>query len=107
MSAFLPNRSYIDIAKVEGDATYKAYMLGLRGEPIKIVSPSYCPFSKRICQYWPLKSVQTQNPLAPMLKALVATTESALEMNIKSVAVSAYGLGTMDYVLAKDGVQSH
>jgi hypothetical protein len=106
VSAFLPNGSYIDIAKVEGNATYKAYMLGLREEPINIVSPRYCPFSQQACQYWPFKSVQKQNPLAPILKTLVATAESALETTINFVAVSAYDLGAIDYESAKDDVQT-
>jgi hypothetical protein len=107
VSAFLPNGSYIDIAKVEGNATYKAYMLGLREEPSKFVSPRYCPFSQQICQYWPFfKSVQTQNPLAHILKALVATAESTLETTINSAAVSAYDLGAIDYESAKIDVQT-
>jgi hypothetical protein len=106
VSAVLPNGSYIDIAKVEGNATYKAYMLGLREEPINIVSPKYCPFSQDVCQYWPFKGVQTQNALAPILKALVATAESALETTINSVAVSAYDLGAIDYESAKNDVQT-
>jgi hypothetical protein len=106
VSAFLPNGSYIDIAKVEGNATYKAYMLGLREEPINIVSPRYCPFSQQACQYWPFNSVQKQNPLAPILTTLVATAETALETTINSVAVSAYDLGAIDYESAKDDVQT-
>jgi len=106
VSAFLPNGSYIDIAKVEGDATYKAYMLGLRNEPTRIVTAKYCPFSDRICQHWPFKSIQSQNPLAPMLKALVAAAESTLETNIKSVAVSAYDIGTIDHALANHNVHT-
>jgi hypothetical protein len=106
VSAFLPNGSYIDIAKIEGDATYKAYMLGLRGKPIKIVSPKYCPFSRQICQNWPFKSIQPQNPLAPVLKALIAAAESALGTNLNSAAVSAYDIGTINHQLAKDDVHA-
>jgi hypothetical protein len=106
VSAFLPNGSYIDIAKVEGNATYKAYMLGLREDPTEVVSPRFCPFSQQICQYWPLKSVKTQNPLAPILKALIATAESTLETTINSAAVSAYDLGAIDYESAKIDVQT-
>jgi hypothetical protein len=106
VSAFLPNGSYIDIAKIEGNAIYKAYMLGLRKEPISIISPKYCPFSQQVCQYWPLKNVQKQNPLAPILKTLVTTAESALETTINSVAVSAYDLGAIDYESAKIDVQT-
>lgn len=106
MSAFLPSGSYIDIAKVEGDATYKAYMLGLREEPTKIASARHCPFSQRICQHWPFKSVHDQNPLAPLLKALVASAELTLETTVNSVAVSAYDIGTIDHQLAKNDIHT-
>ena len=108
MSAFLPNGSYIDIAKIEGDATYKAYMLGSREdiEPTKMISAKYCPFSQRICQHWPFKSIHTQNALAPILKKLVAAAESTLETSVNSVAVSAYDIGTIDHKLAKDDVHT-
>ena len=104
VSGFLPNGNYIDIAKVEGDATYKAYMLGSREEPSQIISTKYCPFSQRICQNWPFKSIHTQNALAPMLKALVTAAESTLETSVSSVAVSAYDIGTIDHKLAKEDV---
>lgn len=106
MSGFLTNGSYIDIAKVEGDATYKAYMLDLQEEPTKIVSAKWCPFSERICQHWPLKNLQPQNPLPPILKALVAAAESTLETSVKSVAVSAYDIGTIDRKSAKGNVHT-
>ncbi|GAB7323309.1 hypothetical protein MBLNU13_g05780t1 [Cladosporium sp. NU13] len=106
VSAFLPSGSYIDIAKVEGDATYKAYMLGLREEPTKIASARHCPFSQRICQHWPFKSVHDQNPLAPLLKALVASAELTLETTVNSVAVSAYDIGTIDHQLAKNDIHT-
>lgn len=104
MSAFLPNKTYIDIAKVEGDAIYQSYMLGSREEPTNIVSAKYCPFSPRTCQYWPFESTHTQSPLAPILKTLVTAAESALGTTINSAAVSAYDIGTFDYKLAKDDV---
>jgi hypothetical protein len=106
VSAFLPNGSSIDIAKVEGDATYKAYMLGSREEPTKTVSAKWCPFSQRICQHWPFKSIQTPNALAPILRALVTAAESTLETSVKSVAVSAYDIGTIDHKLTKDDVRT-
>jgi hypothetical protein len=106
VSAFLPNGSYIDVAKVKGNSTYKAYMLGLQEEPSKTFSPRYCPFSHQICQYWPLRSVQTHNPLASILKALIATAESTLDTTINSVAASAYDLGTINYESAKIDVQT-
>lgn len=81
-------------------------MLGLREEPTKIVSAEYCPFSQRICQYWPFKSIQSQNALAPVLKALVAVAESTLGTTIDSAAVSAYDIGTLDHTLAKDDVHT-
>jgi hypothetical protein len=106
VSAFLPNGSYIDIAKVEGGATYKAYMLGLREEPTKIVSAKWCPFSQRICQHWPFQGVRAQNPLAPILEALVVASESALGTTIASAAVSAYDIGTIDHKSAKSDVHT-
>ena len=106
MSAFLPNGSYINIAKVEGDAIYKAYMLGLQEEPTKIVSAKWCPFSQRLCQRWPFQGVQPQNPLAPILKALVVAAESALATTITSAAVSVYDIGTIEYKSAKDNVHT-
>lgn len=106
MSAFHPNGSYIDIAKVEGDAIYKRYMFGLRGEPTEIVSAKPCPFSQRICQHWPFKRFHTENSLAPILKALVAAAESTLETSVRSVAVSAYDTGTIDHQLAKNDVHT-
>lgn len=106
MSAFLPNGSYIDIAKVEGGANYKAYMLGSTEELNNIGSASYCPFSKRICQHWPFRSVQSQNSLAPILKALVAAAGSTLEAPITSVAVSAYDVGSINHKFAKDLVHA-
>ena len=104
MSAFLANGTYTDIAKVEGGPTYKAYMLGSREIQADIVSAKYCPFSQRICQHWPLKTVQTHNPLAPILGALVAAAESTLETTIEHAAVSVYDKGTIDSVLAKRDV---
>lgn len=106
MSAFFPNGSYIDIAKVEGDAIYKRYMLGLREEPTEIVSAKCFPFSQRICKHWPFKSIYTENSLAPILKALVAAAESTLETSVRSVAVSAYDIGTIDHQLAKNDVHT-
>jgi hypothetical protein len=106
VSAFLPNGSYIDISKIEGDATYKAYMLGLQEQPTKIISPKYCPFSDRICQHWPFTNIEPQNPLAPILKALVSAAESTLETSVKSVAVSAYDIGTIDHKSANDNVHT-
>ena len=106
MSAYHSNGSYVDIAKIEGGATYKEYMLGLRGEPVNDISAPYCPFSKRICQYWPFTRVQPLNPLAPILKALVASADSALETTVKSVAVSAYDIGTIDHGSARNDVNA-
>lgn len=81
-------------------------MLGSPEEPIKIVSAKYCPFSQRICQYWPFQSVHTQNALSPILEALVATAESTLGTTIDSAAVSVYDIGTIDHKLAKDDVHT-
>lgn len=81
-------------------------MLGSREEPTTTVSANYCPFSQRICRYWPFKSVQTQNPLAPTLKSIVAAAESKLGTTIKNTAVSAYDIGTIDYGLAKDDIHT-
>lgn len=106
VSAFLPSGSYVDIAKIEGDAIYKAYMLGLREEPTRIISAKYCPFSDRICQHWPFKSIEAQNPLASILTALVTAAEATLETSIKSVAVSAHDIGTIDHALAKHDVNT-
>lgn len=106
MSAFLPNGSYIDIAKVEGGADYKAYMLHSTEESGTIASASYCPFTRRICQHWPFRSDQFRNPLAPILKALVAAAESTLEAPITSVAVSAYDVGSINHNFAKDHVHA-
>jgi hypothetical protein len=102
----LPNGSYIDIAKIEGDTTYKAYMLGLRNETDRVITAKYCPFSQLICQYWPFKSIQPKSPLAPILKALVTAVESTLGTSVKSVAVSAYDIGTIDHELAKKDVHT-
>lgn len=60
------------------------------------VSAQYCPFSDRYCQCRPFQSVQVQDPLAPMLKALIASAEVALETDIRSVAVAAYDLAHID-----------
>jgi hypothetical protein len=106
VSAYHTNDSYIDIAKVEGGATYKAYMLGLREEPVNVVSAPYCSFPQWVCQYWPFKSVRPLNPLAPILKALVTSADSALEMTVKSVAVSAYDIGTIDHESARNDVNA-
>jgi hypothetical protein len=108
VSAFFANGtgSYTDIAKIEGSATYKAYMLGLRGERPQIVAAKYCPFPRQVCLHWPFKSIQIQSPLAPILEALVAAAEATLEMSIHHVAVSAYDVGSIDHQLAKDDVHA-
>jgi hypothetical protein len=81
-------------------------MLDLQEEPAKIVSAKYCPFPERICQHWPFKSIRPQNPLAPILKALVAAAESTLETSVKFAAVSAYDIGTIDHKVANDNVHT-
>lgn len=81
-------------------------MLGLLEQPTKIVSASYCPFPNRICEHWPIKNVHTQNPLAPMLKALIAAAECSLETTIDSVAVSAYDIGAIDLDLSRAHVHA-
>lgn len=81
-------------------------MLGVPRERIEIISPSYCPFSQRACQYWPFKTVQTRNPLAPILKAIIASAEFALETTIDSVAVSAYDIGTIEHEVANNYVRT-
>ncbi|KAK4983210.1 hypothetical protein LTR50_007356 [Elasticomyces elasticus] len=109
VSVRLENGTYIDIAKIEGGERYKAYMLGSQEEPSAVlVSTKYCPSSRHICQrYWPITTVvQPPNPLAPILQALVAAAESTLEKRIRSVAVSAYDLFTIDHDLVQRDVQS-
>lgn len=109
VSALFPNGSYVDIAKVEGDPSYRAYMLGSRAdgsreETNKAASASYCPFSPRICRQSPFD--QSRNPLAPIFSELVAAAEDALETTIDSVAVSVYDMGAIDHRLARDDVNT-
>jgi hypothetical protein len=87
----------LDIAKIQGSPTYKAYMLATQYDQERLVpgsfkSARYCPFSLQICQYWPFRYLQASNPLAPMLKALVAAADATLETSTRSVVVSSYDL---------------
>lgn len=88
-SAYFPDGSYLDIAKIEGGHDYKTYMLGLQQDAGSIVSAKYCPFPDRICRYWPVQSTIASNPLAPMFDALVAAAEAALEAKVESASVAA------------------
>lgn len=81
-------------------------MLGIRVEPTKIVSAKWCPFSQRICEHWPFKNIQPQNPLTPILETLVVASESALETTIASAAVSAYDIGTIDHKSVKNDLHT-
>lgn len=81
-------------------------MLGLREEPIQSVTANYCPFTPRVCQHWPFKSVQTRNPLAPILKALVDTAESVLETAVSSVAVSARDTEITSYSVTRKDIHT-
>lgn len=107
---------FIDIAKIEGSEGYKSYMSGLQKEYLSVMKPRFCPFPMELCQYWPIRTSQPVNPLAPMLKSLILAAESTLQTKINSVAVTAYGTKMFDFnstkqhvtsALGKLGVKSH
>lgn len=111
MSARLATGASIDIAKIEGNARYKAYMRGPQDESnASLTFAKYCPLTQHLCQrYWPFRGVNlSRNPLAPILHASVAAAESALQTSISSVhvAVSVFDLRTIDHVLARCDVLS-
>lgn len=112
----MATHGFIDVAKIEGSEEYKNYMLGLQKEPVTLDSPKFCPFPAGACQYWPIRTLQPVNPLAPMLKALVLAAESTLQTKINSAAVTAYDLRVVDRdstkqlvtsALDKIGIESH
>lgn len=88
---------YIDIAKVSGSEYYKSFMLTPAKEwsPDTIVSFDHCPLPRHMCAYFPVNRPTTLNPLAPMIKELVAAAESKLETKFDRAGVSVYA-GPMD-----------
>jgi len=100
VSAYFANGSFIDVAKIEGGAIYKAYMLDPQQKFIKtaITTARYCPLPKQLCIRWPFQSIviQDRNPLTPMLKALFAAASTALEADVRSAVVAAYAMGDRD-----------
>jgi hypothetical protein len=91
VSAFTENDTYIDIAKVEGSETYKAYMLH-ESQQQDLTQFRYCPFSEQLCQqFWPV-TAQPPNPVAPILHVLVGAAAALLERPVDSVYVSIHGL---------------
>jgi hypothetical protein len=107
VSAFTGNDTYIDIAKIEGSETYKAYMLCGPQQRDPVQYP-YCPFSRPTCQqYWPFTTVtQPANPLAPILHALVAAAGSVLERPVESVLVSIHAVPPNRWYETRVNVQS-
>lgn len=96
MSAYFGNGSFLDIAKIEGGAAYKEYMLDPRPAPHTRSIPVYCPLPGAYCAYWPLQRIQTTNPLAPLHKALLAAAEATLETDIRSTVIAAHGMQSPD-----------
>jgi hypothetical protein len=100
VSAYFRNGSFIDIAKIEGGDAYKTSMLGLPQtlSSTTITVPRYCPSSQQVCEYWPLQTVDTkvQNPLAPMLKALLSAAEATLETDVRSTMVATHAIENVD-----------
>jgi hypothetical protein len=97
VSAYFANGSFVDIARIEGGEVYKAYMLDQEKKFTKttVTTARSCPLPKQLCQHWPFQKTSTQdwNPLTPMLKALFAAAEAALETDIRSAAVASYAMG--------------
>ena len=97
---YTSNGSFIDVAKIQAGEVYSNYMLGSRhgNASTAIVMTRYCPLPMMLCQYWPFQTVaaKPQNPLAPMLKALVTAAEAALETSIHSVLIAAHYVHDFD-----------
>ncbi|GAB7326981.1 hypothetical protein MBLNU13_g10931t1 [Cladosporium sp. NU13] len=97
VSLYFTNGGLVDVAKIEGNEEYKAFMLDERDtqDPTPIATAIHCPLPKRLCRYWPIKrwsSSKIPNPLTPMLSALVHAVETTLETDIRSAMISAHGL---------------
>jgi hypothetical protein len=104
VSAFTENDKYIDIAKIEGGATYKAYMLGELQQQDLTQFP-YCPLSKQLCErFWPFST--TVNALTPILHALVAAARSFIERPVESVLVSLDAIPFDRWARAQEDVRS-
>jgi hypothetical protein len=65
-----------------------------------ITNPRYCPFSQQLCKYWPLQTINiiAQNPLAPMLKALLSAAEATLATKVYSAMVATHAIDSVDAV---------
>jgi hypothetical protein len=100
VSAYSRNGSFIDIAKIEGGDAYKTSMLGLPHtlSSTSFTVPRYCPFSQQLCEYWPLRTVniKVQNPLAPMLEAILSAAEATLETGVRSTMVATHAIENVD-----------
>jgi hypothetical protein len=104
VSAFTENDTYIDIAKIEGGETYKAYMLG-KSQQQDLIQYPYCPLSKQLCQrFWPFTTIT--NPLAPILHVLVAAAGSLLERTVESAVVSFDAIPYDRWDRAKEDIRS-
>lgn len=97
MSALTENGTYIDLAKIEGSDTYKAYMRDSTQAPRhSTVVTKYCPFPRSICErYWPFRVIQPHSSLKPIIQALVTAAESTLEQPVHSVFVTAHRRSTI------------
>ncbi|USW52857.1 hypothetical protein Slin15195_G061760 [Septoria linicola] len=73
VSATFDHGSYIDIAKIEGGERYKAYMLGVQRDVSR--PTGYCRLPDLMCKHWPFGRNKADNPLRPMIKALVTAAE--------------------------------
>jgi hypothetical protein len=102
VNVYSRNGSFIDVAEIEGGEAYKACMRGFRQtlSSTSITNPRYCPFSQQLCKYWPLQTINiiAQNPLAPMLKALLSAAEATLETKVYSAMVATHTIDSVDAV---------
>jgi hypothetical protein len=77
-------------------------MLGLRQtlSSTSIITSRYCPFLQQLCKYWPLQTINTkvQNPLAPILRALLSAAEATLETEVLSTMVATHAIDSVDAV---------
>ncbi|CAK1357939.1 uncharacterized protein RHO25_007977 [Cercospora beticola] len=92
-SAYLPNGTYLDIAKVEGGRAYKTFMRSmphpedgtsrlLEGYPSR--GPSRCPLPGPLCYLWP-DNGHEDDILIAIIRAMKASSEAALEHHVEKV----------------------
>lgn len=104
ISAHFRNGTSINIAKIEGSASYKAFMRKITNDSShtttsqpqlpSIWSLTSCPLQDRFCRYWPDHG-KWNNALYPMLAALRTAAEATLEQPVEELMLS-YS-GTREY----------